>query len=98
MLRSDGGDMCMVVLDRHGGQSMFLGERRGKSRAEEIRMQVVRNGVGCHVEYRAKMINGFEQRFAGRRIVEIADVRRKKRLVAARYAHRIFQIGTGRED
>src|SRR5947207_15578670 len=98
MFGGDCGDVRMMVVHLDDGQLMFVGERRRVSRAEEIGMQVMRNGIGSHVEHRAQMIDGFDERSAGRTVVEIADVWRKKRLIAARYAHGILEISTRCEN
>ena len=45
-----------------------------------------------------QVVDGLDQRLAGRRVVEIADVLRDERLVAARDADRVLEIAAQRDD
>jgi len=84
MLRRHRGDVRMMVLHTDARDAVTLGQLRGVARAEEIRMQVVRNQLGLYFEDRGQMLDRLDMRGAGRRVVEIADVLRDERLVASR--------------
>ena len=68
------------------------------ARAEEVRMQVVRDPFRRDLEHRRQVLDRLDERRAGRRVVEIADVLRDERLVAARHADRILEIAAERDD
>ncbi len=100
VLGRDRRHMRVVVLhgmDRMRGQRTRGSELEREARAEEIRVQVVGDGLRLHVEHRAQVVDHLDQRAAGGRVVEVADVRRQEGLVAARDADRVLQPGAGGE-
>ena len=89
--------MRVVVLDRDARHAPARGEPRRVPRAEEIGMQVVRDELRLDVEDRHEVRDRVDQRRAGRRVVEVADVLRHERLVAARHADGVLEIAAERE-
>jgi hypothetical protein len=77
MLGRDGCDMGMVVLHGVCWQRVNACELEREPGAEEVGMQVVRDGVRLHVEHRAQMLGHVDQGVAGGRVVEVADMRRE---------------------
>ena len=68
------------------------------ARTEEIGMQVVGNELRLDLEDRSQVLDRVDQRRAGRRVVEIADVLRHERLVAAGHAHGVLEMAAQRDD
>ena len=66
------------------------GELEREAGAEEVGVQVVRDGLRPHVEHRAQVLDHLDQRVAGGGVVEVADMRRQEGLVAARDADVFF--------
>ena len=88
MFRRHGRDVCVVMLDGMPRHAMRRGERDRVLRAEAIRMQIMHHGRGLDVEHLAQVFDRLDQRAAGCRRVEVADVRRHERLGAARQRRR----------
>ncbi len=73
-------------------------EPRRVPRAEEVGVQVVRDGDRLDVEDRDEVRKGLFQRSARRRVVEVADVLRDERLVAAGHADGVLEVAADRDD
>ncbi len=95
MLGRDRRDVCMVVLHGVQRQPAFGSVLEREARAEEVGVQVVRDGLWRDVEHRAQVLGNLDQRIAGGCVVEVADVRRQERLVAAGDADGVLQPGAG---
>jgi len=92
VLGGDRRDVRMVMLhrvQRHAPPRRELARVPG---AEEVGMQIVRDHRRLDVEDRDEVREGLLQRGAGRRIIQVADVLRDERLVAARDADRALEV------
>jgi hypothetical protein len=98
VLGGDRGDVRVMVLDADRGHGEFRRKLDREPRAEEVRMQVVRDRRGPDLEHALQMIDGFFERDTARRVVQIADVLRQESLRAARQTRRVLQEAAGGED
>jgi hypothetical protein len=86
------------MLHRMRRQPARGGELEREAGAEEVGMQVVGDRLRANVEDLAQVLDRLDERAAGRGVVEVADVRRQERLVAAASSDgpdRGSLIGTG---
>ncbi len=98
VLRADRRDVGMVVLDGERGNAALRREPGREAAGVEIGMQVVGAGPRLHLQDGEEVLHRLVQRLAGRRVVEVADVRRQERLVAARHADGVLEPGARGED
>ena len=98
MLGHDRGDVGVMMRHAACRNAPPGRETRGVARAEEIGMQVVRDQRRLDVEDRQEVGDRFVQCHAGRRVVELADVLRHERLVAAGHADRVLVVAADGDD
>ena len=98
VLGHDRGDVRMVMLDAVMRNTPALREPRCVAGAEEVRVQVVREHLRRDLERPRQMLDRVDERRAGRRIVEIADVLRDERFVTAGSADGILEVSAERDD
>ena len=84
--------MGVMMLHRHQRQTEARGELAGGTGAVGVRMQVVGDNLGPHIEQIEQAANGLVEKAAGLRGFQIADVRRDKRLGIARDANGILEM------
>ena len=92
------GDVGVMVLHAPGRDAPSGRETRGVARAPEIGMQVVCDQRRLHVEDREQVGDRLVLRHAGRRVVELADVLRHERFVAARDADGVLVVAADGDD
>ena len=93
VLGRDRRHVRVVVLHGMRRQAPRVGVFEREAGAEEVGVQVVRDGLRLDVEHRAQVIDHLDQRAAGGRVVEVADMRRQEGLVTAGDADRVLQPG-----
>ena len=80
MFSADRRNMRVMVTNTKRRNPQSLGHLQRQMGRREIRMQIVRDQVGLHIEDGQQVGDGFLEKSDRRRIVEAADVLRKEQL------------------